>query len=162
MPVIINLPQLTRHTLLVEGTLPARELQWERTDELLDWGGELSFRFTARRVGDVIHLEGNLAVDLACHCARCLRPFRQHLSLNPWVCEVPLEGEDAAIAHGDLVDLTPFLREDIVLALPQHPLCDSGCSGLSSAPPRANLESDANRPPGAGLSAWSDLDRLKL
>ena len=162
MPLIINLPQLTRQALQLNGELSRDDLASERTDELLDWGGDLTYRLLAQRVGDVIRLEGSLAVDLACQCARCLKPFRQRLALDPWTLEVPLDGEDAAEVRGDLVDLTPFLREDTVLALPQHPLCDTGCRGLSSTPPRGDRETDANCPPKAGVSAWLALDRLKL
>lgn len=162
MPLIVNLPQLNRQTIRAEGRIDPAELSWDREDELLRWGGDLSFRLTIRRLGDVIRLEGALEVDLDCECARCLKPFRRQLRLDPWECEVPLEGEDAVAVDGDLVDLTPFLREDTVLALPKHPLCDPGCSGLASGPPRGKPEPDVNAIPRTGASTWSVLDRLKF
>ena len=42
---------------------------------------------------------------------------------------MPLEGEEKANVINDLVDLTPYLREDIVLAFPQHPLCRPNAAG---------------------------------
>jgi uncharacterized protein len=162
MPLTINLPQLTRQALRVEGRLRPAELHWDRTDEMLDWGGDLSYCLRVQRVGDVIRLEGSLAVDLACHCVRCLKPFCQRLTLDPWTLEIALEGEDAVVVQGDLVDLTPFLREDTVLALPQHPLCDPGCGGQSLASPLGGRESGPNRPLDVKGAAWSALDRLKF
>jgi uncharacterized protein len=162
MPLLVHLPQLARQSLNLEGCLPPHELELDRDDELLNWGGELTYRLEIRRVGDAIRLEGSLDVDLACQCARCLRAFRQHLCLKPWALEIPLVGEESVAVRGDVVDLTPFLREDIVLALPQHPLCDPECRGLASMPPRGTGNSDAGSLPDAGVSAWSALDRLKF
>ena len=34
------------------------------------------------------------------------------------------------IAEGDAVDLSPLIREQIILALPTRPLCQEGCKGL--------------------------------
>jgi len=61
-----------------------------------------------------------------------------------------------------LLDLTPYAREDILLAFPQHPLCDPGCRGLpqksSGEPVNANNTGHNE----ADLSAWAELDKLKL
>ena len=40
------------------------------------------------------------------------------------------EGEDRVAVDNDCVDLTPYLREDILLEFPQHPLCKPECRGL--------------------------------
>jgi uncharacterized protein len=78
------------------------------------------------------------------------------------MAEVPLDGEEAVVVDGELADLTPVLREDTVLGLPQHPLCDPGCGGLKPASPQACSDPGSQRPPMAEASAWSVLDRLKL
>jgi uncharacterized metal-binding protein YceD (DUF177 family) len=59
---------------------------------------------------------------------------------------------------GDCVDLTPFLREDILLALPQHPLCSSDCKGLLRKYEREAIPGSGRDKP----SAWSELDKLDL
>ena len=60
------------------------------------------------------------------------------------------------------MDLTPYLREDILLALPQHPLCLNDCQGLlredgpgAQSPASKGLEEDQASP-------WGDLDKLDL
>ena len=59
----------------------------------------------------------------------------------------------------DSVDLTPYLREDIFLAFPQHPLCKSDCRGLAARKPETGRRVDS---PQAGASPWAALDKLKL
>jgi uncharacterized metal-binding protein YceD (DUF177 family) len=58
------------------------------------------------------------------------------------------------------VDLTPFLREDILLELPQHPLCKPDCSGLKK--PKAGKSKKNSPGATADSSAWSELDKLKF
>jgi uncharacterized protein len=107
-------------------------------------------------------VEGELKVSLRCLCVRCLKPFQTRLELPGWVCHVPLEGEDRAPILHDSVDLTPYIREDILLEMPQHPLCQEGCrglpKGLTGMPGRPEPKSRGGRPP----SSWSELNKLKF
>jgi uncharacterized metal-binding protein YceD (DUF177 family) len=69
-----------------------------------------------------------------------------------------LEGEDKVSVENDCVDLTPFIREDILLDFPQHPLCKPECAGLktkSQAPKVKDAEKEAS-------AVWAELDKLKL
>ncbi len=102
---------------------------------------------------------GELFVDLELRCVRCLESFRFPLH----VPDVALQIERPPT---ETVDLTPSLREDILLALPAYPHCDwSGervCPGRLEAQEEAAplAESDGrsdSRPP----SAWATLDQLK-
>ena len=60
----------------------------------------------------------------------------------------------------DLVDLTPFVREDILLEFPQHPLCDRECRGLPKNEPGKAKASSGAGPTEA--SAWAELNKLKF
>jgi uncharacterized metal-binding protein YceD (DUF177 family) len=55
------------------------------------------------------------------------------------------------------VDLTPFIREDILLDFPQRPLCRPDCAGLKS---KSDRKSKAVEKP--VLDVWGKLDKLKL
>jgi uncharacterized metal-binding protein YceD (DUF177 family) len=58
------------------------------------------------------------------------------------------------------VDLTPLVREDILLGFPQHPLCEPDCGGLKKASvgkARKTVGKDESKP-----SAWAELNKLKL
>jgi len=77
-----------------------------------------------------------------------------------WVLHLPLEGEEKVDLKNDMVDLTPFLREDILLEFPQHPLCTEDCAGL---PNRLNASKKTETPaPTPVAPAWAELNKLKF
>jgi uncharacterized protein len=49
--------------------------------------------------------------------------------------EVELSGDelDLSFYEGDQVDLSPLVREQIILALPTRPLCRDNCKGLCAS-----------------------------
>ena len=64
----------------------------------------------------------------------------------------------------DLIDLTEILREDVLLALPQHPHCGPQCPGLADsayakAAPRLSATDELSS---GAESAWDALDHLNL
>jgi uncharacterized protein len=73
-----------------------------------------------------------------------------------------LEGEDKVLVSNDCVDLTPYVREDIVLAFPQHPLCEPECRGLQAASPNGGRASSGENITGDLSPAWAELNKLKL
>ena len=79
------------------------------------------------------------------------------LKLAGWAVHLPLEGEDKVSVENDCVDLTPFVREDILLDFPQHPLCKPDCAGLKKKPP---AKAEAAEKPASDV--WAELDKLKL
>ena len=106
-------------------------------------------------------VRGSIRLPLALECARCLKPFAGSLDLPDYALLIPLEGEEAAPVVNEAVALTPFLREDSLLALPIHPVCGETCEGLParSQPERAGV-SGAEAP--AAASPWAALAKLKL
>ncbi|PYK06772.1 MAG: hypothetical protein DME66_03440 [Verrucomicrobia bacterium] len=58
---------------------------------------------------------------------------------------------------GDRVDLTPFIREDLLLNLPAHPHCDRDGGRICKAKHIEMAEQETK-----GKSNWSELDKLKL
>ncbi len=160
MPVLLNLNELTETPILLEGLLPVPELDWGGPEDLVALSGPLHYRFTVRREGEILLLVGALTVDLDCLCARCLKPFRSRLTLDPWSVQLELSGPEAIPQVGELADLTPCLREDTVLALPQRPLCAPDCSGWPASGRSPTDFSDAQT---AGQrTVWSALDKLKF
>ncbi len=60
--------------------------------------------------------------------------------------------------HGpDTVDLTPFMREDLLLNLPAHPRCDRDGNRVCKGEKPETAKEDLKRKPD-----WSALDKLKL
>jgi uncharacterized protein len=84
------------------------------------------------------------------------------LDLPTWTLHLPFQGEEAVAVVNDVVDLTPYVREDILLEFPQHPLCDPECRGLpKSTIGKAKKAGSANANE-TSSSAWTELNKLKF
>jgi len=164
MSLLIPLAQLAHHAVHLEGDFDPSFLGAELDErrDLVRADRPLAYQITVRQVGSSIMAEGWLRTELACQCARCLKAFRQTIQLAAWSLILPLEGEERVPVTNDAVDLTPYVREDILLALPQHPLCEPGCRGLHSASSGGAKDPNTASSPGGDVSAWAALDRLKL
>jgi uncharacterized protein len=158
MPLTFNLRHIDAKDLPLEGELPSEELELELHDELIHPAGSLQYDLLAQNLEGAVLVQGKIKLPLELECARCLKKFKRPLKIDDWVCHLPLTGEDATPVDNDLVNLTPYLREDILLALPQHPLCEPECGGLK-LPARAK---DPEKTAGNTASAWDALDKLKL
>ena len=162
MSVLINLRHLERDNVLLEGEVPVAELDMEGMDELIHVETPLSYALEAHKFEAGILVQGNLQITLKCECVRCLKVFSHRLELKDWACHLPLEGEDKVLVANDCVDLTPYLREDILLEFPRHPLCRPDCGGLLK---KATVKT--KKTGGAGQtkensSAWAELNKLKF
>ena len=157
MPVTVNLRHLEKKTVHLEGELSADELDLAEFDELVKLAQPLQYDLEIERLGRNVLVQGRLHLNVTCTCARCLKNYAHEIALDEFTIDLPLEGEDKAAVVNDCVDLTPFIREDILLAFPQHPLCDTECSGL----PITITEPDREKN-GVGDSAWSALNKLKF
>ena len=158
----VNLRHLEEHGLRLQGEVPVAELDIDTHDEMIAVAQPLAYDLEVEKLEGGLLLHGQLHLGLSCQCVRCLKPFRRRLDLNPWTCHVPLQGDDAAPVVNDCVDLTPFVREDILLEFPQHPLCDPQCRGLPTPD-----SGEAKKARSAGLdladsSAWAELNKLKF
>ena len=162
MPLLINLRHLENKPLELRGELPAAELGLEGVDELIHIPQAITYELVAQLLDDGVLVQGRLQLRLECECARCLKPFVKPLDLNRWAAHLPLEGEDEVAIDNDCVDLTPFLREDILLQFPQHPLCGPDCGGLSKTPPGSGNKSSGASQKVETSSAWAELNKLKF
>jgi uncharacterized protein len=160
MSLKINLRQLEDKDIHLKGELPAEDLKLETLDELIALRKPLLYDLNAQKVGQTLLIQGTLDLTLDCSCARCLKPFEQYISLADWALHLPLEGDDAPEIKDDSVDLTPYIREDILLEFPQRPLCEADCAGLADKSKSPGDTKDADSAPGS--PAWSELNKLKF
>ena len=157
MSLKVNLRHLEEHELRLKGELPVDELDLGVQDEMIRLGKPLRYNLTVEQLHDALLVQGSLRLMLDCDCVRCLKKFDYELKLEAWACHLPLAGEDAVSIDNDSVDLTPFVREDMLLEFPQHPLCKPGCAGLKKTPAKKAAGKDETKP-----STWAELDKLKL
>src|SRR5438270_2715090 len=135
MSLMINLRHLEAHNIRLKGEVPVAELDLDPRDEMIEVEHPLQYDLEVEKLEGGVLVQGDLHLPLKCRCVRCLRGFEYRLDLENWTCHVPLQGEEAAPVVNDCVDLTAFVREDILLEFPQHPLCDLECPGLPSPQP---------------------------
>ena len=158
MPLTFNIRHLEKKDLHLEGELPTQELELDLHDEMIRPAENLEYQLQIQQIEGSALVQGELSVGIEYHCVRCLKIFKRKLELQGWTVHLPLGGDDAVEVSNDLVNLTPYIREDILLALPQHPLCDPECGGLK-VPARVK---DPGRASEKVSPAWDELDKLKL
>lgn len=88
------------------------------------------------------YLEGELRATVDQQCARCLRPvastvdttfaeqYYATLSVDTGSAMPPAPRDAKTIGSDFMIDLTPLIREEVILATPQAPLCRPDCRGL--------------------------------
>jgi len=133
----------------VEKTLSYEE-PTESLNPELTHGGVRDFEFHAPaaielsyyRGGRELFFRGHITAAAIGYCARCTEPYDFeidadfHAVLLPRPEETDADGElddeqlDVGYYDDDLVDLTPMIHDQVIVALPTRPLCDEDCLGL--------------------------------
>ena len=163
MSLTVNLRHLENRNLVLRGELPLAALDFDSRDEMIRATQPLHYELEIESLDDSLFVQGSLRLMLECQCVRCLKNFEFALELDPWALHLPLEpleDEAAVTIKNDCVDLTPLVREDILLEFPQHPLCRPDCGGLKKASvgqARKTAGKDESKP-----SAWAELNKPKL
>ena len=118
-------------------------------DEVFDFENLDGQTFTARVKGRVEFLKLPHEVNVQLHdvetsvpstCNRCLKPFTQTISIPVAEREFIIDLEEREMTPGeegnfvnkerDEIDITPMLREELLLHFPPIPLCSESCKGL--------------------------------
>ncbi len=104
--------------------------------------------------GGGLFATGRLEVLLDCVCVRCLEPFQARITVDNFAIQEDLRGPET-------FDLSPFFREEILLALPAHPQCDRD-GGLVCQPHNAVAATNPPSPEShSGDIRWGALDQLQ-
>jgi len=136
-----EIDEATKEVAYDEPTAPLNDLL--AREEVCDYSFEAPARVRLEyyRAGQELFVNGHITGRVNGRCARCVEayPFELvkdfSLVLVPR-CDLPAEVElneedlDLSFYEGDSVDLSPLVREQILLALPTRPLCRDACKGL--------------------------------
>ncbi|HEY8901517.1 MAG TPA: hypothetical protein VIM61_13980 [Chthoniobacterales bacterium] len=102
--------------------------------------------------GGGLFATGRITVGIRLTCVKCLNEFDTTFVVPDFAAQVELDGRES-------VDLTPEIREDILLVLPTHPRCDADgrtkCPATFRSAPAAPLTEEVEP------STWSALDQIK-
>lgn len=125
-------------------------------DPFVSERGPVHYQLFAQYVSNELVLSGTVRADLNQVCSRCGQFFSTTASDSSFLRAYEiLEGEES-------VDVTPDLREAILLNLPAFPQCKSDCAGLC-AQCGANLnDGPCSCEPPEGSTQWDSLDSLQL
>jgi uncharacterized protein len=162
MPLAVNLRHLEAQNIRLEGSVSVEELDIDPHDEVIHVRHPLEHELEVQNLEDGLLVQGRLHLVLECECVRCLKAFKYDLVLDHWTCHLPLQGEDCAVAVNDCVDLTPYVREDILLEFPRHPVCSPECRGLPKTLIGKAKSTSSTGKTDVGSPAWAELNKLKL
>lgn len=97
---------------------------------------------------------GSLSQVVEVRCVVCLQKFEHEVKVPAFALHTELHGPET-------VDLTPFMREDILLNLPPYPRCDRdgdrACQGPAIKETGTAGETEKKRE-----HDWGALDKLKI
>lgn len=158
MSLKVNLRHLEKRDLELAGELSPAELDLNTRDKMIRATQPLHYDLEVEMLDDSLLVQGSLQMMLDCQCVRCLKDFKFELEMNPWTLHLPLkplDDEEAAPIKNDCVDLTPWVREDILLEFPQHPVCKPECAGIK--PKAQKIAGEKPKP-----DVWAKLNKLKL
>ncbi len=101
-------------------------------------GSDLTLDLRLESVSEGVLVSGTVSAQVAGECGRCLRPITDTVTVSLQelyayqhsATEETTEEDEVGRLQGDLLDLEPALRDAVVLALPNHPLCREDCPGL--------------------------------
>ena len=112
--------------------------------------GPLRYDLDLGVTGGALWANGRLFQPVELHCVSCLEPFVHTIEVRSFTVHTELTGPET-------IDLTPFMREDILLNLPPYPHCDRESDHICKAAGLPQAATTASRKPD-----WSALDKLKL
>lgn len=148
-----------------------KELPWlKKAFEGLD-ARVKSFEFSLKleKKGDFVEVGGSFSGTAELDCVRCLNPISMEIAnkiklflysedgtfvKEPGEKELSEKDLEFGFYSGDRIDLGEFLREQILLILPDYPLCKPDCAGFQRFSKDA-VQEDAKNP-------FYNLKNLKL
>lgn len=161
--LLIDLSDMSAPNTEVAGSLPVEIFD-------LEPGGPrplspLHYRLHVHHQEDQLTVTGELNADFSFECVRCLEPFTDRITLDGYFIEQQLDGKTLS------VDLTDSVREDMLLALPDHPRCEEAslhprvCSAatmFTGASQHSLDHSEETSTRSDSQDLWGALDQLKL
>ena len=96
-----------------------------------------------RLKGSRTHVSGRVTARVQAECDRCLKPVElpidSHFKLEyvtaedyraQQAVELTEEDLDLSVFDGEAIDIDELVKEELLLAVPDHVLCSEGCKGI--------------------------------
>lgn len=152
--MIIEIFKLSPEGSQLVGEDPGEILELEN-DKFAHAAGPVKYDLFAYMAPHELIVKGTLTAELSMLCGRCAEFFSTFITVSSFLHAYP-------VAEGvDKVDLTPDIREDILLEIPSYPSCPWKGGGVC---PNSGVNLDEMKlkealPSDGAWSALDDLDR---
>jgi uncharacterized metal-binding protein YceD (DUF177 family) len=146
---------LLEDILLVQETVPASVLELD-DDKFAKPFEPVQVDLQVYREGDNFIATGKVSTVVKVQCGRCLEWI-------PYSITVPRLFAEFIAPHPQTIDLTPSVREDILLKLPHIATCRIDDPGSSCSVLGVELHPDSTTPsPSLDTEVWQSLDQLNI
>jgi len=153
--MIVDISELDPDGSLLTGEEPSSVLDLDIAEDVKP-AGPIRYSIRVFPAGDGVVAQGTTKVDMTFECVRCAEFF------TTTVCEPEFSVAVETPNKDESIDLTPDIRESIILAFPANPLCARDCRGLCQRC-RTNLNKSVCRcADSSAEKRWSVLDNLQL
>jgi uncharacterized protein len=117
--------------------------------------GPLHYNIDVGVSAGALWANGSLMQPVELRCVTCLQKFVHDIKVPAFALHTELHGPE-------MINLTPFMREDILLNMPAHPRCDrdGGRKCKAATPKYSNLEEQERET--KRERDWEALDKLKI
>jgi uncharacterized metal-binding protein YceD (DUF177 family) len=146
--VKVHLKQIPSDGLHLEGDEECPFL--ELGAEGIGCAGPLHYKIDLGVANGALWASGSLSQTVQLRCVSCLEQFIHEIRVPAFAAHIELLGPET-------IDLTPLMREDLLLNLPAHPHCNRDGSRVCKAR-QVEFRGQATE----HKSDWSALDKLKL
>lgn len=136
--------------------IPPDGLKLEVTEqvEILNINKPVDVLVFINRTGNTLLINGDIKAKVDSICSRCLKPFIQLLENNDFNMDYDITGQLE-------IDITPNIREEILVLLPIKPLCKKNCKGLCPSCGQDLNEKHCSCSP-ATDTRWDGLGRINI
>ncbi|HEY2791166.1 MAG TPA: YceD family protein [Micromonosporaceae bacterium] len=153
---------------------PVRQTVTAPKDLVLDLigvpeGADLALDLRLQSVTEGVYVSGRISGPLVGECGRCLRVINDSISVDLGelfayersTTDETTEEDEIGRVRDDLIDLEPAVRDAVVLALPQNPVCREDCPGMcpDCGVPWDELPADHGHE--QLDSRWAELSKLR-
>ena len=150
----IHLKQITPGGLHLTGEedCPFPDLEGEG----IRCAGPLSYDLDVGISEGSLWANGTISQPVELQCVSCLQNFVHKVVVPAFALHTELHGPET-------IDVTPLMREDILLNLPAHPHCDRDGERVCQAPhAESSEETEAEVAERKRQAAWAALDKLNV
>ena len=149
----IHLRQIPSEGKHLEGEIDCPITDFESDD--VKCAGPLRYSLDVGKNHDALWANGSLQQPVTLRCVGCLEKFEHTI-------EIPNFAVHTELAGPEVIDLSPFMREDILLNLPPYPKCDRHGGRQCPAANAIDVTDDEATAQKKREAAWAELDKLKL